>query len=244
MNALSLILALGLPGEARIDRRVPKTLLTEQGAPTAADKRVLQAGIEELTWVAALKPSTVGVPAVTDDEREVLEIAVLTVVLRPAARTSRILSLIHRAIPYPVLLAAEQQGAVTLSVAHKRRSRNEGGVVVADPPTVTAPVSETDAEFLASLRVSTLPSRDLLALYQGLIDRIDALAAARVTGRFDLTIDGVQRRVALDERARLEREVLRLRAKAERETQLHRRVDLNLQLQRLGSELERLAANL
>jgi hypothetical protein len=36
-----------------------------------------------------------------------LEIAVLTVALRPAAKPTRLIELIHRAIPYPVLLVAQ-----------------------------------------------------------------------------------------------------------------------------------------
>ncbi len=77
------IAALALPAEARVDQRVPKKLLMEQGAPTAADKRQIQDGIEELRWVAALKPSNIGVPAYRDDVREYLEIAVLSVRLAP-----------------------------------------------------------------------------------------------------------------------------------------------------------------
>jgi len=38
----------------------------EHGAPTAADKRQINDGIEELLWVAALKPTTIGVPEYCD----------------------------------------------------------------------------------------------------------------------------------------------------------------------------------
>ena len=48
MSAAAIIAALALPPEARVDERVPKKLLVEQGAPTAADKRQIQDGIEEL----------------------------------------------------------------------------------------------------------------------------------------------------------------------------------------------------
>lgn len=74
----SLLEALDLPSQARIDQRIPKKLLIENGAPTTADKRLIQDGIEELTWVAALKPTSIGVPSFKNDEREYLEIAVLT----------------------------------------------------------------------------------------------------------------------------------------------------------------------
>src|SRR5690606_11295081 len=113
------IAALDLPAAACVDRRVPKTLLVEHGARTAADRRQINEGIEQAQWVAALKPTTIGVAAYRDDAREYLEIAVLRVALREAARPPRLVELVHRAIPYPVLLVTEQREAVMISVAHK-----------------------------------------------------------------------------------------------------------------------------
>jgi len=60
---------------------VPKKLLVEQGAPTSADKRVINDGIEELYWIAALKPTIIGVPEFRSDEREYQDISVLTAIL-------------------------------------------------------------------------------------------------------------------------------------------------------------------
>jgi len=67
--------ALGIPSGARIETRVPKKLLIEQGMPTAGDKRAVQDGIEDIRWIGALKPNTVGVKAFSDEVREYLEIA-------------------------------------------------------------------------------------------------------------------------------------------------------------------------
>lgn len=53
----AIVSALGIPAGARISTRIPKKVLTEQGAPTAADKRAIQDGIEDLYWVGALKPT-------------------------------------------------------------------------------------------------------------------------------------------------------------------------------------------
>jgi hypothetical protein len=61
-----------------VNQRVPKKLLLENGAPTAADKRLINEGIEELLWLAALKPTTIGVPEYRDEVREYLEIASCT----------------------------------------------------------------------------------------------------------------------------------------------------------------------
>lgn len=237
--------ALALPADARVDQRVPKKLLTEHGAPTAADKRQLQEGIEELMWVAALKPTNIAVPTFRDDVREYLEVAVLTATFRAGAKPTRLIELIHRAIPYPVVLLTEQTGAVSLSLAHKRWSQGEGGAVVVEDVRRTAPFhpkspTAEEALFLASLGISGLPNRDLFALYQGWLDRVAALEAAQITGTFSPPdSDGRAQalRDGLDTRAGLQRELAALRAQAEKEKQLNRRVQLNLEIKRLEAKV-------
>ena len=251
MSTAALINALALPPDARVDRRVPKKLLLEQGAPTAADKRHLQDGIEEMSWVAALKPNNIGVPVFRDDVREYLEIAVLTAVLRAAAKPTRLTELIHRAIPYPVVLVAAHGGTVSLSLAHKRWSQGETGKVVIEEVRRTAPFqpdapTAEEASFLASLALSGQPARDLFALYQGWIDRVAALEAAQITGVF-APPDSPDRSTALHDgleaHARLQRDLTVLRAKAAKEKQLNRRVELNLEIKRLEAELAKVTEN-
>jgi hypothetical protein len=243
MTADAVIQALGLPADARVDQRVPKKLLVENGAPTAADKRQISDGIEELHWLAALKPATVGVPAFRDDTREYLEIAVLSLALRPGARVPRLTELIHRAIPYPVFLIQSQPGGLTLSLAHLRWSQGQSGQTVLDGPLITASLDAatpaTDA-FLAALQVTGQPRQHLHALYQGWMERFEAHAAARLTGSFTPAPDAAaaeRRRTALAEHEHLSREIALLRARADRETQLNRRVELNLQLKQLEARL-------
>ena len=96
MNGDALIEALDLPAGSLVNQRVPKKLLLENGAPTAADKRLINDGIEELNWLAALKATTIGVPEYRDDVREYLEIAVLRLNLRAAAKAARLVELVHR----------------------------------------------------------------------------------------------------------------------------------------------------
>lgn len=247
MSVGPVINALALPPDARVDQRVPKKLLTEQGAPTAADKRHIQEGIEELLWVAALKPTNIAVPAFRDDVREYLEIAVLSASLRAGAKAARLVELIHRAIPYPLVLVAAHGDTVSVSLAHKRWSQGETGKVVIEDVRRTAPFradtpTAAEAAFLASLTVSGLPSRDLFALYQGWIDRLAALEAAQITGTFappESAARASALRDGLDAHARLRRELAALRAQVKKEKQLNRRVELNLKIQMLEAQLAR-----
>ena len=160
MTAAEVITALALPPESQVDQRVPKKLLVEHGAPTAADKRQINDGIEELLWVAALKPTTIGVPEYRDASREVLEIAVLSLALRPEAKAGRLMELIHRAIPYPVFLVTEQANTVSVSLASKRLAQNEAGRVVLDEAPVTYSLdasAQFAAEWLAGLSLAAQP---------------------------------------------------------------------------------------
>ena len=251
MNTQDVIAALALPIDVHVDQRVPKKLFLEQGAPTGADKRSIQDGIEEVIWIAALKPAHIGVAPYKDDVREYLEIAVLTALLRPKAKVARLTELIHRAIPYPLLLVTVQSGAITVSLAHKRASQAEIGAVVVDGPIVEAmfdtELANHQSAFLESIRLGDQPTQDLRALYQGWIERVQAFAAARLTGRYALTQTADQaaaRQTALDDHARILREIAGLRAKAAKEKQINRRVDINLGLQRLEEELRAAARKL
>ena len=244
MSFATVIDAFGIPPSALVEQRVPKKLLLEHGEPTTADKRQIQDGIEEIVWVAALKPTNIGVPAFQDAERQYLEIAVLTVELRPAAKPARLIELIHRAIPYPLVLATGQSGSVSLSLAHKRWSQGEAGKVVIEDVrlvalSLDAPSNQEDA-FLASIAVSRLPSGDLFVLYDGLLARRAALEASRITGAF-APPDSAEHAAALHEglerHTRLQRDLDRLRAMAAKEKQISRRVELNLEIQRMESAL-------
>lgn len=251
MTADAILAALGLPSGAIVDQRVPKTLLVENGAPTAADKRHIESGIEEVRWVATLKPTTVGIEAFADEFREYLEVQVLRLTLRAGAPVDRLVELLHRAVPYPVLAVSELGGEVGVSVAHKRRAEREAGRTILDGEVVAAALtgatpSVRDA-FTESVALAKQPRLNLRALYQGWVDAIVALLAARRTGALR-TVGSPEaiaaRQEALQECARRDAEVVRLRTAASKERQMARQVELNLELKRAEAALAAARARL
>jgi hypothetical protein len=244
-----LIAAFELPASCRVDQRVAKKLFLENGAPTTADKKAIQAGLEEVRWIATLKPATIGIAAFKDDSRDYSEIALLTVRFRPDAKAPRLTELIHRAIPYPLVLLAGEPAVLSLS--HKRLSLGESGKVVLDGDLHrTAPIVSglpgLDA-FLAELPVARHSAPHCLALYQSWIDRLTALRAASVTGSYPVDLPNSQASVvndALNEHDLILRDITNLRSRAAKEKQLSRRVDLNLRLKELESQLQSLSNSL
>ena len=244
MNATEALAALDLPADSRVNQRIPKKLLLENGAPTAADRRQINEGIEELFWLAALKPATSGVAEYRDSEREYLEIAVLRLTLRAGSKSTRLVELIHRAVPYPVLLLSEDGPELGLSAAHKRWSQGEAGKTVLEGDVIAVGLdAERDVERWPALRdalaLGRQPRATLHALYQGWIDTLLAWQAAGVTGTFAVAVDAehaADRHDALRECVRLDEEIARLRVSAEHEKQISRQVELNLECKRLEAQ--------
>ena len=252
MKAFDPIAALSLPDSVLVNRRVPKTLLIENGAPTAADKRRIREGIEEIRWLAVLKPTTIGVAEYRDEVREYIEIAVLRLALRPGAHAERLTELVHRAVPYPVLLIAWQGDTPLLSLAHKRRSQSEVGKTVLDGHIVETLIGngcadELTTAFYAALAINRQPRTTLHALYQGWIYTVHALRAAKITGNFSIPTaakEATDRAAALQKYGRLKKRIADLSAAASKEKQIARQVDMNLELKRLRNDRDAIRVKL
>ncbi len=247
MTSEELLASLQLPSSAHVGKRVPKKFLLDAGVPTSADKRYVNQGIEELSWEAVLKPTTVGLSAYTALDRNVAEIAVLRVVLRDKANSSRLHELIHRMIPYPLFLVASESNALVLSLASKRWSQNEATRVVLDGELQrirwddTTTDSQFDLPFRKALTLQASPWASLYHLYQGWMDALTALQVARRTGVFQLLSGAdrnADRREALRLCQELEAEIEVLRNQAGKERQMARRVELNLKIQQSRKQLE------
>lgn len=191
-------------------------------------------------------------PTFSDQTREYLEIAVVAVAFRSDAKESRLIELIHRAIPYPVFLITSDADGIAVSVAHKRHAQNEAGKVVIERVVAATGLRPghllpEERAFLDSILLAHQPRRDLLTLYEGWLVQIEALVAARLSGAF-VAIDEAgpieRRRAALEAHSRLMHEITGLRAKATREKQMNRRVALNLEIQRLEAEIVTQKSNL
>ncbi len=253
MNADEIAALLAVPAASRVDRRVPKTLLSESGAATAADRRLVSSAIESLSWVAALKPTNCGIAAYRDDVREYAELQVLRLELRGGPVRERLRTVVHRAIPYPILLFSIHDAVITVSAAPIRWSQGTSGKTVLSDPVDSAQLPVTGLHDQAwtglypEFALTAQPTRDLATLYDGWRELILALRIAARTGRFARVHDPDRisdRRLSLASCATIEREIAQLRATARRSRQMSRQVELTAQLRRLEMALSTTIARL
>jgi hypothetical protein len=242
MNGERVISSLDLPAEAMVEQRIAKKLLIENGTFTASDKRKINEGIEELVWIAALKPNTIGVPEYKDSEREILEIAVLRLGLRAEAKATRIFEIIHRAIPYPVFLVTDYGSKTSISLATKRWAQNEGGKTVLDNEPLCIEIGDDSRSesLLTVLSLRKQQRQNLNAFYIGWRNLFEAYLASAYSGVFKTSLsleEADRRRKALEFAESIQHELVMLKAQAEQETQMNRRVKLNLDIKRLEKQL-------
>lgn len=230
INLAALVDAFALP-PGKAPQRVAKAALSDH-VPTAADRRLIDAKLARLEWLAGLNTASTGIASGSEDGLPVPTINLM------AARTRgpmppRLAEIIHRAIPVPVILLHEDEAGnagAALSVAPKRAAEREAGRAVTTEVFETGPLTEADDTFIQELALSRLPNRDLAKLYAGLIERVEALFAARCAGRqFRLPISEgeLQRwRDALASVKVLETEIVGLLAAIRKETRLAAKVEL------------------
>ncbi|WP_010218622.1 DUF4391 domain-containing protein [Sphingomonas sp. PAMC 26621] len=245
--------ALTLPLTGAPVRRLPKDVLAQHGAGNAADRKMIDNAIERLDWWATLSPSTVGVAAGTDGERPVPAIQLLAMTAR-IEPTQRLLTLIHRAIPVPIILITALPGnaGTRLSVAPLRRAERITDQMVIErlivAPDLTAKTDTATSAFLSSLALLTLPQTTLAALYGALIERTEALAVSRITNEpFKLLSNPMlvtERRDALVRYEQAETEWLAIRSAARRENRLAEQVVLGNQARTLKDRLQAIVGEL
>ena len=245
---------LAIPDACHLGKRVFKTLFHEHAVLGITDKKAFAEDIDTITWQYTLKPTTIPIQPYTDDQREYLEVAILQVDLKTLRRTGRIVEIIHRAIPYPVVLvvAAPQEDAprFLLSLAPKRFSQAEKGVLVAEDFRTTdwidpAAPTPVQAAFLDSLAIPGLPHTHFFAFYSALVDRLVALECARLTGEFRLESAAEQpdsRRQRLAACHGLEVQIADHKAAIKAETQFSRQVELNTKIKQLEQQLRQESA--
>jgi hypothetical protein len=162
--------------------------------------------------------------------------------------------LLHRAVPYPVLLFTTSDAGIAISMAHLRTSQNEARKTVLDGELLAVALPEPsrtpcgqDAAFRMNLALVQQPQSNLYALYQGWVDTIDALEMAHETGSFRLSLTrehAAARHAALHSYRQLKVHLTNLRALAEREKQIARQVALNHEIQAAQSQLQALQRTL
>lgn len=226
--------SLGIPEACLLDKPVYKKMFLDHAELDQTDKKALSEDVERIRWQYTLKPDTINIAPFQDNEREYLEVAVLSVELMNPARLNRIAAFMHRAIPYPLILVFEHAGKIAFSVAEKRINQADKSKLVIAERWQTQWInpkkpSAAQKGFLEAIQLHLLPATNFYALYEAFQAQVVALIASDRTGGFTpAPITASKEHAAiLGKIDGLEREIAELRTALKREHQMGGKITLN-----------------
>lgn len=239
---------IGFPESAYLHKRIAKKMFLENGSLTTSDKKLFRENVKNVYWEYTLKPSTCPVLPYRDNEREYLEVAVLQVEMNSEKGHKRIAEIIHRVIPYPLMLGFyTESGDIALSIAPKRFSQAEHGAFVAERFYTTGwmnseVLNDQESAFVASLAWGSMPLQTYGSLYNAWTDRFTGYECSVLSGTFTIgkAVDRLERLTRCRE---IESRISELRGQLKKAA-FNRQVELNTQIKKFEQELKQLAESL
>lgn len=239
---------ISFPTTAFLNKPIFKKLFLENAGIKANDKKLFQKNVKNVYWKYTLKPLTCPVRDYRDNEREYLEVAVLQVEMNSRKDHKRIAEIIHRVIPYPLMLGfCIENTDIALSIAPKRFSQTEHGAFVAERFYTTNWINSEELDnqesaFIASLAWNNMPLQTYGTLYNAWTDCFIGYECSLLSGLF--TIGKAEDRLdRLTQYREIESRISKLRRQLNKAA-FNRKVELNIQIKKFEQELKKLAASL
>lgn len=228
------------PSSCFVDQRIGKVLFAENGPLTPGDRRAFKSDIAEINCSYVLDENHgILLHAYTDEEHEYSSLVQIDVVLKKPGKAARIAELCHRTMPYPLIVILHDGNKLWFSMAEKRFSRDGKEQVVLKQQTDTGWISDRFLQaFAEAADFGKFRKNSYLELYRHYAELLDVLKTAEINGTFQQSsISPDERRRLLTELHQLQNQLAELKAKAKKEAELSRLVEINMQAKKLNHEI-------
>ena len=220
---------------------------------SAAEKRFLNQDIENMTWMASLRPNTVNIPPEQNQTQSFEEIQIIVCQLRVALNeiSQKAVELIQKYLPYPVLLIVGDEHEFMFNSADKYINQKDIQKRTIKSYFSTPAINklyknEIITALFKALKFSELDKSNLQTTYNSYVEALTRYKAAQHTGRFERKHHSRTRRDMeyLLEIEELEKEIRALVNRIQKESMINKKVELNVKLQQQRQQIEELKQNL
>jgi len=214
------------PAKAAFNRVLPKTKLYANAKPSKSLKEKFVSQISEIVWKYKLSPDTINLAA----RDEFTEIQIFDILLKDPELSAEVLSVIDKAIPYPIFFRLCYEERIKGVAAFKRMAADGSGKWLVDEYFATEWMDSTNPAM--SLPVAL----DLKTLYEQMLFMYIDLSP-----REGEALETLVERVKLIRKHR--RELKALEAKMNCEKQFNRKVELNARVREIQERLRLLTVH-
>ena len=230
-----------IPKSCEAGNTVFKKLFYDNADLSKADRDILTDQVDKVIWQYTFKPETINIKPYLDEIREYNEIEILEVKLNSEVKTKRLAEIVMRTIPYPMLLVFSIDNRIQLYTAHQRtnladQSRNTIEEFIFTDWIDAESLTEKDRKLFESLEIKNLSYQDYYRFYSDIVDRLVIYNASKLIDGYIEGKSATEVKVIYDKIAGVEKEIEVLRASMKKETQINRRVEMNVEIKKLENK--------
>jgi hypothetical protein len=215
---------IGYPAQSAFGRTLPKKKVFEHSGANTRLRDLFVKQVEQIVWQYKLAPETINLPA----SPGVSEIQVFSLQLKVPELHLDVLRCIDGAIPFPILFELAFDGRTQVVAAYKRPNESDAS------RWVLSDYFATDWLPVDCQRTAMPVALHMGGLYEQLLHRLIPLSARPQETLAELVARVVQAQAK-------QRELDKTASRLEKEKQFNRKVEINVALRQLKSELESLS---
>jgi hypothetical protein len=239
------------PRAAHFGRVIPKNKIYEHAGANTALKDLFVQQVEQIIWDYKLAPETINIPADTKTS----EIQVFRINLKSSHLDHKVLQVIDKAIPFPILFELSYRDQTKLAAAYKRRSESdstrwvigryfESGWQQEDAEREPLPIARNLSALYEQLLSPLVDASNTVEDRPGSVDHVQEAPPAYNVNRPngpETNKLSLEQRIALAESIEAkQKEIAKIRSRLNREKQFNKRVAINAELREARQSLERL----
>jgi hypothetical protein len=242
MHFDDIIRQLKIPQNSYSGRVIPKVAFYEEANLISADKKKIRDITNKVRWLYVLKPETVRIPSLRNEDMDYSEISIIHVDIDDISNADKVINVIQKSIQYPIILFVTSKDKLVISMAEKRLNQVDSTKLTIER-FITSEIihlsefKDVDIEFLNSLSIAGNQARNLHELYIEFRNKVIFYNRATLTKNYIIDDTDIADRILsiLSKIHDFEKEIISLKANIKNEKQINRQTEINVEINKLNS---------
>ena len=252
-----------VPDAAIVNSILPKQDIFNETGMNRSDKDYFVRYIKQIRLLYKFDDASVRIKPYETEDKSYLEAELISIKLKKEfqeynhntgnyhrfdARLDRIVDILLRFIPYPILLCAEFNDEIKFYVSHISESKSDNEKITLDEIINTDWIKVNDLdgfdeELIDKLQINNLDKTNVFTFYDSIVTAIIQYNGSKEVGQ-EVTLSSDEIQKIMDEIKLLERQIADLRVKIRRADSFNERLEYNIEINQLQTEIKLLQEDL
>lgn len=235
-----------VPQECIVDRVVPKKEVIEAAELNSKDKKIFTDIVKQIKWCYNFTEDNIRVNKYIDDIRRYDEVELINIILKfdkvhkigagkfkEDEKIDRVVEIVMRFIPYPVILTTQYENELKFYGAHIRESRADFEKIVIEDKILSTNwmdidhLNEIEDDFISKIQFENLNRENFYKFYNSYFEAIVQHDGAMTAGgTVNLSVEEIKR--IYDEISVLDMKIKEIEKEIVEESNFNVKMDLNI----------------